>query len=288
MGQPDLKVQLRRGYLGPPPEKNKAKVQQAPVSVETTKDDVLGVTDTSSEELHTALSLGYKQTSAGNMQLTSAVQVSAQSASGSGGTVVVNVLGAVFDSRGKAVGSFRQRVEVARTQLNATPVYTGVNHQVDVPPGLYQVRAIAAERGTTHLTAAMDWIEVPKLKTGTFSLSSLYVGEISASGSGEQIGVNASQRFARSSRMRFTTYIYNAGTPPKLAAQIKVLRGNQPVLTPPETTISTDKLTNFTNIPYAGQFPLGSLTPGNYVLELTITDRATNATASQQLNFSIY
>ena len=88
--------------------------------------------------------------------------------------------------------------------------------------------------------------------------------------------------------MRFTTYIYNAGTPPKLGAQIKVLHGNQPVLTPPETTISTDKLTSFTSIPYAGQFPLSSLTPGNYVLELTITDRATNATASQQLNFSIY
>jgi VWFA-related protein len=283
-GRPDLKIQVRRGYLGAPPEKKRAAAQPNSVEVENT--DVLGVTDTSSEELHTALSLGYKQTSASNMQLTSAVQVNAESASG--GTIVVNVLGAVFDSRGKAVGSFKQRVEVARTQPQATPVYTGVNHQVDVPPGLYQVRVIAAERGTTHLTAAMAWIEVPKVKTGTFSLSSLYVGEIPASGSVEQIGVNASQRFARSSRLRFTTYIYDAGTPPKLGAQIKVLRGNQSVLTPPETSISTDKLTSFTSIPYAGQFPLSSLQPGNYVLELTITDHTRNATASQQLSFSIY
>jgi VWFA-related protein len=288
VGQPELKVQIRRGYLGPPPEKHKPKAAQAPVSVETSTDDVVGVTDTSSEELQAALSLGYKATSTGTMQLTSAVQVSAQSPNESGGTIVANVLGAVFDSHGKAVGSFKQRIEVTRTRRQVAPVYTGVNHQVDVPPGLYQVRVIAAERGTTHLTGVMAWIEVPKVKVGTFSMSSLYVAEIPESGGAEQVGVNASQRFARSSRLRFTTYIYNAGTPPQLGAQLKILRGNQAVLTPPETTISTDKLTSFTSIPYAGQFPLSSLAPGNYVLDLTITDRTKKVTASQQLNFTIY
>src|SRR5215216_3141000 len=151
-GRPDLKVQLRRGYLGAPREKSKPAVQ--PASVETT--DVLGVTESSSEELRAALALGYKKTSGPNMQLTSTAQVSAQSTSDSSGTIVVNVLGAVFDSNGKAVGSFKQRVEVTRTRANAPPVYTNVNHQVDVPPGLYQVRVIAEEIGTDHLTSAME------------------------------------------------------------------------------------------------------------------------------------
>jgi len=285
-GRPELKVQLRRGYLGAPPEKSKAAAAQ-PTSVETT--DVLGVTETSSEEIRAAVGVGYKKTSGPNMQLTTTAQVSAQSlGEGGGGTIVVNVLGAVFDSNGKGVGSFRQRVEVTRTRANAPPVYTNVNHQVDLPPGLYQVRVIAAERGTNHLTGVMDWIEIPKIKEGTFSISSLFVGEIPESGGTGQIGVNAGRRFARSSRLRFTTYIYNAATPPQLSAQIKILHGQQTVLAPPEINISTDKVSNFTNIPYAGEFPLSSLPPGNYILELTVTDRTRKASATQQLPITVY
>ena len=276
-GQPELKVQLRRGYLGGPPEKNKTTAAQ-PASVEST--DVLGVTESSSEELRAALAIGYKQTAGSNMQLTSTVQVGAQSSGDCGGAVVVNVLGAVYNSNGKAVGSFKQRIEVQRTRAHAAPAYSYVNHQVDVPPGLYQVRAIAAERGTNHLTGVMEWVEVPKLKAGTFAISSLFVGEISEAGGAAQVGVNASRRFARSSRLRFTTNIYNAGTPPQLGVQLKILRGKEAVLTPPEVTATSSQ--------YTGEFPLSALSPANYVLELTVTDRAKKASASQQLRFTVY
>jgi hypothetical protein len=222
------------------------------------------------------------------MQLTTTAQVGAQSAGDSSGTIVVNVLGAVFNSDGKAVGSFKQRVEVTRVRANTPLVYTGVNHQVDVPPGLYQVRVIAAERGTTHLTGVMEWIDIPKVKEGAFSISSLFVGAITEAGGAAQVGVNASRRFARSSRLRFTTFIYNAATPPQLAVQIKILRGKQAVLTPSEIVVPTDKLSNFTNIPYTGEFPLSALTPGNYILELTVTDRTRKTSATQQLPLTVY
>lgn len=283
-GRPDLKVQLRRGYLGAPPEKSKATAQ--PTSVEST--DVLGVTESSSEELRAAVALGYKRSSGTNMQLTSTAQVSAQSPGNGGGMIVVNVLGAVFDSKGKAVGSFRQRVEVTRTRANEPPVYTNVNHQVDVPPGLYQVRVIAAERGTNHLTGVMDWIEIPKEKEGTFSISSLFVGEITAAGGAAPVGVNASRRFSRSSRLRLTTNIYNAGTPPQMGLQIKILRGKQAVITPAEIVVGADKITNPANSPYTLEFPLSALSPGNYTLDLTVTDRTRKTSASQQLNLTVY
>jgi VWFA-related protein len=285
LGRPELKVQLRRGYLGAPPEKNKAVTAQ-PTSVETT--DVLGVTESSSDELRAAIALGYKRTSGPNMQLTTTAQVGAQSLGDSGGTVVVNVLGAVYDSHGKAVGAFKQRVEVTRTHANTPPVYTNVNHQVDLPAGLYQVRVIAAERGTNHLTGVMEWIEIPKVKEGAFSISSLFVGEIGENAGAGQIGVNAGRRFARSSRLRFTINIYNAATPPQLGMQIKILHGKQAVLTPPEINVPTDKLSNPGNISYTGEFPLSSLPPGNYTLELTATDRTRKAPATQQLTFSVY
>jgi hypothetical protein len=284
-GQPDLKVQLRRGYLGPPPENNKPQAQPAAVKVEST--DVLGMTETSTEELRAALALGYKQSSGANMQLTTSVQLNAHSPDNSSGKVDVNVLGAVFDSKGKPVGSFKQSIEVPRTPVQA-PQYATVNHQVDVSAGLYQVRILAYERGTTNLNATMEWIDIPKLKAGTFAISSLYVGEIAESEAAAQAVVNASRRFARSSRMRFTTFIYNAGTPPQLSAQIKIMHGNRAVITPPETKITTEKLTNFTSIPYTGQFPLSSLPPGSYELQVTILDQKSKASASQQFKFTIY
>ena len=155
-GRPELKVQLRRGFLGAPTEK-KAVVQPANIKVENT--EVLGVAEASDEDIQSSLSLGYKQTQGENLQLNSSVQLSAQSASDGGtGTIVTVVIGAVFDSKGKGVGSFKQRVEVPRTRANTAPVYTYVNHQVDLPPGLYQVRTIAYERGTTRLSHAMDWV----------------------------------------------------------------------------------------------------------------------------------
>lgn len=286
-GRPDLKVQVRRGYLGPPPEQSKARVAPAPVNVESP--DVLGVTESSTDELRAALYLGYKQASANKMQLTSAIQVSAQSPEQRSGTVDTDVLAAVFDSRGKAVGSFKRRVEVPRSGAQGVPAYIFLNHSVDVEPGLYQVRVVAREKTSGRLNSAMEWIEIPKLKQGTFSISSLYIGEIADAGVATQVGVNASRRFARSSRLRFTTYIYNAkGSPPQLTAQIKVLGGNQTVLAPPEIKISTEKQTSNTNITYAGEFPLNSLPAGSYVLQLTVNDKTSAASALQQFKFVVY
>ena len=289
-GRPELKVQVRRGYLGSPIEQTKAAKEEA-TAVQIEKTDDFGVTESSNEELRTALALGYKQTGGENLQLTTTVQVNAQAAGDSSGSVEVNVLGAVFDSNGKAVGSFKRALVAPRTPVHAVPTYATVNHQVDVPPGIYQVRVFAYERGTKKLSGALEWIEVPKSKAGTFAISSLYVGEISQASEAGQVTVNAHRRFARNSRMRFTTYIYNAArgaSVPQLGVQIKILRGKEAIITPSEAKVSTDKLTNFANIPYTGEFPLSSLTPGSYVLQVTVTDHTTHAAATQEFPFTIY
>jgi VWFA-related protein len=287
-GRPELKVQLRRGFLGAPTEK---KAVGQPTNIKVANTEVLGVTEASDEDIQSSLYLGYKQTQGENLQLNSSVQLSAPGANDGGtGTILTVVLGAVFDSKGKGVGSFKQQVEVPRTRVNSAPVYTYVNHQVNLPPGLYQVRTISYEKGTTRLSHAMDWVELPKIKTGNFATSSLYVGEIVEGGVASQVGVNASRRFARSSRLRFTTYIYNAVTKgtPQLGVKIRVMRGAQDVITPAEIKVSTEKASNLANIPYTGEFPLQSLPPGNYLLDLIVNDQAAGKSVSQQYPFTVY
>jgi hypothetical protein len=91
--------------------------------------------------------------------------------------------------------------------------------------------------------------------------------------------------------LRFTTYIYNAvtkGGPPEVGVQIKVLRGQQAVITPAEIKVMTEKLSNFANITYTGEFPLQSLTPGSYVLDVTVNDKTAAKSASEQFKFVVY
>ncbi len=71
------------------------------------------------------------------------------------------------------------------------------------------------------------------------------------------------------------------------AAEFKCTR-RQAVITPPEIKVSTEKVTSFATIPYTGEFPLNALPPGNYVLELKVTDRTSSANASQQFKFTVY
>jgi hypothetical protein len=70
--------------------------------------------------------------------------------------------------------------------------------------------------------------------------------------------------------------------------QIKILRDGKAVITPPEAKVATEKLTNFATITYTGEFPLSSLPPGNYLLDVTVMDHAGNTSSSQQLKFSVY
>lgn len=295
----DLKVQLRRGFLGMPLRSVEAANDQKKPKQETeteqlANDDSLGVA-TSSEDLKSALVLGYKRTSATAIDLTASVQLGAlqfgDDPAKVTGRVDTLLIGAVFDSRGKAVGSFKQRLEVPHTRGNIPAGYATFNYRVDVPPGIYQVRTVARERGSTRLSSAMEWIEIPKTKPGAFAISSLYVGEITDPAGASQVGVQASRRFARTSRMRFTIFIYNAAHsagPPDIAAQIKVLTSGQAVMTPPEVRVNTEKQTNLDNVTYAGEFPLSSLPPGRYVLDVTITDRTAKTSASQQFSFTIH
>jgi hypothetical protein len=105
--------------------------------------------------------------------------------------------------------------------------------------------------------------------------------------------LNILRRFARSSRLRFVTFIYNgthgasATPPPDLAIQIQLLRDSQPVLTTTLRKIATEGIADLARIPYAAEIPLGNLRAGRYLLKATVIDRIAKTSATQQVNFEI-
>lgn len=289
---PDWKVHFRRGYFGQRGDQSSART--APALTMPLGADALSATDNSitDQGVPTALFLGQKQIRGGGTQLTAAIQVFGHSDNGKD---TADVLGAVFDSRGKAIGSFKQRTNLPRAASADQPAFANVNYELKVTPGLYQVSIITRDNRTQRLGHAMDWIEIPQIKPG-LSLSSLYLGEepamADASGANAmQVGINARGRFARTSRLRFTTYIYGVtrgATPPDIGVKIEILRGNQIVSVTPERKLAANKLGDLSSIPYSGEFAVSSLTPDRYVLQITAVDHATNASALQQVKFTVY
>jgi len=201
----------------------------------------------------------------------------------------VDVLGLIIDDRGE-FASFKQLVTVAANHDPAEQTVTW-NQQAPVKPGIYQVRIALRDRTSGRMGSAMQWIEVPNA-TGEFTLSSIFLGERNQeagaiASAARPITVDVDHRFARSSVLRFQTYVYNAemasGTS-NVWIDAKILSNRRQVM-----SIATAKVPNNPGggLPYWSEIPLGSLPQGQYTLLLSATDRAVSRNASQQINFTI-
>jgi hypothetical protein len=107
------------------------------------------------------------------------------------------------------------------------------------------------------------------------------------------IAQSASQRFRRQSNLRFVLFAYNTqvssvDSKPDVAVQVQVLRDNQPVVTTALRRVNTDGVVDLTRLAYAAEVSLESLTPGQYVLHVTVIDRVSKQSATQQTHFEVY
>jgi VWFA-related protein len=311
VGRPDLSVYVRRGFYDletkPAPKKGKA-VAEA-VATKTIEAELRATLQAAypKQALPTHLALAYVDTPDKGIMLTTSVQVAKQfitfnHAEGKQ-SAVVDLAGIVLDEHGAAVEKFGDRLSInipaqPDAALRQDLIY---NFQTALKPGLYQVR-IAARDSKSRLTgSAMQWIEIPDLATRRLALSSLLLGEINretqtlkgeaASIAGATLNVN--RRFARTSRLRFLTYVYNAArgadnsASPDVALQVQILRDDQPVMTTTQRKVELSGQTDLARLAYAAELPLESMMPGHYVLQVTIVDRIAKTSAAQRTNFEI-
>jgi VWFA-related protein len=316
-GRPELNVQVKRGFLSSakkPATKTApaadAKNSKPKTPVDEIRSAITAFSPTS--ELPTSLSLDYIDSPQNDgAMLTIAMQLPAEALAFDPAEgkfkAQVDVAGYVYNDKGQTGASFQERLtanadsmEIAHQRGRA--LYYASN--VRLAPGLYQVRVAARDARSGRIGTAMQWVEIPDLKTKRLTLSSLMVGEMTAdslaaqtaeskSGAISQAQLNVARRFARTSRLRFVTFIYNATrgasgtTPPDVAIQVQVLRDNQPVLTTALRKVSTEGLTDLARLPYAAEIPLANMSAGRYVLQVLAIDRAAKTSATQRLRFDI-
>jgi hypothetical protein len=143
----------------------------------------------------------------------------------------------------------------------------------------------------------MQWIEVPGVAKESFALSSLFLGERSAttdskgdSKGPQSIRVDVDHRFARSSVLRFQTYVYNAvgdSTEPDVLIEVRILRGLAGVKVLPGNRVPNEAAPDKNSLPYWSEVSLEELSPGNYTLQVEATERIKNRKAQQRTNFTV-
>jgi hypothetical protein len=103
--------------------------------------------------------------------------------------------------------------------------------------------------------------------------------------------LSVDRRFARTSHIRFLTYVYNAAAgaaaQPDVALQVQIFRDDQPVFTAPLTKLKPQDATEFSQIAYMAELSLQGLQPGRYVLQITAIDRTAKSSTARRARFVI-
>jgi VWFA-related protein len=298
VGRPDLTVRFPRGFFGSEPKANdKESETNDSVSAQTSAGNSTAkpvetalisalAAPSARTSIPTKLSVSFVDVPGSGPVLTTATQMSTDVLSyGADGNqpAVIDLAGIVLNDQGKQAGSFKTRLKVnpvapAAAIKNPTVVYT---HKVPLKPGIYQVRVAARDDKSGRVGSAAQWIEIPDLSSKNLTLATLLLSQA------EQVQFSADHRFSRDSQMNLFTIIYNASAGnagPKLDSQIEVLRGRQRVMASPTRSVVIEPNTDLGRIPYGASIALKTLTPGRYVLRVTINDRnAGDSTVSETL-----
>ena len=301
VGRPELTVNAARGFFST----KSAPVPAAEDEKKTAKQESKADADLrgalndshSTQALPLQLSLIYLDTPANGPVLTTSIQAPTDFLSyGNEGrdAASLDVAGVVLNDQGKRGAGFKTELKVnppTTTETTTESASSNViyNNRSPLKPGIYQVRVAARDARSGILGSAMEWIVVPDLSSRQLSLSSLILGlETVTKRNAEagQIQWSVDKRFAQNSQFEFMTFIYNS-TPNNLTAQVQVYKDGRSVLSIPVKTITAGK-DDPQRIPFKERINLAGLQAGRYLLEVTVQDRNSQKSASQQTSFSIY
>lgn len=313
IGRPQLTVQVRRGYFDVEPEPVAAKPNKvkAPAPANKTEEQDLRqkLGSTFPERaIPTSLNLNYVNTSDRGWMLSTMMEVPSSFLTfdtvGGKQVATVDFAGVFYNDKGQAGSSFNKRVTL-EAQPN-DPSGRGTvrySYPLFLAPGLYHVRVGARDAKSGRIGSAHGWVEIPNLKPDQLGLSSVLIGVRPSSALNttsetsqtltNSLDLSISHRFQRDSNLRFVIFIYNAKAAPApdakadIALQVQLVRDNQPVVTTALKKIPIENIADVSRILYAAEIPLTGLPAGRYLMQVTIIDRTSKQSASQQTRFEI-
>lgn len=319
IGKSNLTVQVRRGFFDKEPELAKETKSTKPEKSEKSEKSTDKPPEKPSDaelrkamlapypnrEIPVSLSLNFINTPEKGPMLSTALQVPNEFFSfapvDGKQAAVVDVAGVVFDDKGNAGAGFNNRITIQAPTAEAAGDGRDLTYgyPIYLRPGLYQVRVGVRDEKSGRKGTAQGWIEIPPM--GQLALSSLLIGSRAAAATSnasatnanpEPVEVSISHHFAPNGYLRFLVFVYNAAlapadSKPDVAIQVQMVRDGQPVVTTALKKVTLEGTKDLTRIPYAAEVSLSGLPAGQYVLQVSIVDRVSKKSASQQMRFEV-
>ncbi len=202
----------------------------------------------------------------------------------------------VRDETGTVVSTEPERLSMDMTEAEHERLSReGLPYQktVTLKRGTYDVRLTAGAAGA--LGVASQRVEVPDLAPGRLTLSSLFLLKAGAGAEAAHPGADlvlsqAVRRFRRDESLFVQLYAYNAkrdsSGATSLVSQAEVLRRGAVLATAaPEPVVTGEG--DGPPVPHVSRIGLGSLEPGEYELQVTVTDRIANEAVTRQVEFTV-
>jgi len=171
----------------------------------------------------------------------------------------------------------------------------GLVYSTPVPmkkAGPHHVRVVIRDANTQKLGSAMQYVDVPDLKSGRLALSGLVMTAVpskAGENSREDIdGTPAVRIFKSGSGIAYAYEILNASA--QLETQMRLYRDGQPVYAVPASRLNMDGQQNANRFAVGGRMELTRMPPGHYVLQIVVSDslrKDKNRIAAQSMDFEV-
>ena len=300
MKRTNLRVRSRRGFVGRPPRNGPASSPENRMLTAVTSPFAGG-------DIRMRLSSFFGRSSDLGPVVQSVMHVDARdlaftTAADGMRLAQLEVMAMTFGDNGQVADQHSRRYTVRLTaDRHAQALDTGFVYNLRMPvkqPGPYQLRVALRDVGADRIGSASQFIDVPDLGKRQLTLSSLFIQGLGAGGTSdgsvEVIDPDATlavRRFRRGAVVTYMCYAYNVARSsdgkPQVESEARLLRDGVEVFRsgPQPAGVSTDP----SELPVGGTLQLGpALTPGSYLLELSVTDRGvTPRRATRTVDFEI-
>jgi VWFA-related protein len=217
---------------------------------------------------------------------------------------VFDIIGIGFGDNGAVVDQTSKTYTLSMTkEIFEKVMKTGFVYDFSFPikkPGAYQLRIALRDHGSERIGSANQFIEVPNLKKGRLVTSGVLLENLEYADwqkreSGQAIRPSdpladtSLRRFKRGTVLNYGFTIYNAkslGPAPNLSYQTRVFRDGKAIFESPVQPVVATNVADPGTVGFTAALALGTaMLPGDYVLQIVITDNLAKAKQNSTTQF---